>query len=115
MDVFGLCSFIVAWRFGGAGFMFVYVHMVSFCMMFLHCFSVHFMVFWQYCVVLLLITVNLLSCRKLFTLCSYSSCVSIAIAFLLSVFVMVSLFVDTLFFVCYWFPFFFPTIYVIQK
>jgi hypothetical protein len=44
MGVFGFCNFIVAWRFWGAGSMFVYLHTVSFCMM-LHCFSVCFVFF----------------------------------------------------------------------
>jgi hypothetical protein len=49
---------------------------------------------------LMMITVSLLSCMKLFTL--YSSCVNITIVFPFPAFVMVSLFVDTLFFyVCY--------------
>jgi hypothetical protein len=42
--------------------------------------------------------VNLLFCMKLFALCSYSCCVSITIVFPLSAFVMVSLFIDTSFF-----------------
>jgi hypothetical protein len=44
MAVFVLCNFIMVWRSGGAGFMFVYSHVVSFCMM-LRCFSVCFIFF----------------------------------------------------------------------
>jgi hypothetical protein len=40
-----LCNFIVAWRLGGVEFMFVSLHMVSFCMVLLLSFSVRFMVF----------------------------------------------------------------------
>jgi hypothetical protein len=39
MGVLGLCSFIVACRVGGVGFMLVYFHVCSFCVMFLFCFS----------------------------------------------------------------------------
>jgi hypothetical protein len=31
IGAFDLCNFIMVWRFQGAGFMFVYLHMVSFC------------------------------------------------------------------------------------
>jgi hypothetical protein len=57
MGVFGLCSFIVPCKFGAVGFMFVYFHAFSFCMILLHCFSVWFMNL-RYCWVgLLLISV----------------------------------------------------------
>jgi hypothetical protein len=36
MGVFGLCNFMVTWRFRGTGFMFVYLHTVSFCMLLLY-------------------------------------------------------------------------------
>jgi hypothetical protein len=41
---FGMCNFIVIWGFGGGGFMFAYLRMVSFCMM-LHYFCVRFTFF----------------------------------------------------------------------
>jgi hypothetical protein len=97
MGAFVLSNFIVAWRFGGAGFMFVYLHRVSFYKTLLHCFSVCFIIFFLYCCVgLLLITVNLLSCMKLFALCLHSGYVSILFFFCL--FFMVSSFVDISFF-----------------
>jgi hypothetical protein len=45
MGVPGLCSFIVAYRVGVVRFMFVYFHMRSFCIMFLFCFSICFIIF----------------------------------------------------------------------
>jgi hypothetical protein len=32
MGMLGLCNFIIAWRLECVGFMFVYLHIVSFCM-----------------------------------------------------------------------------------
>jgi hypothetical protein len=37
ISVFCLCDFIVAWRFGAVGFMFIYFHLFSFGIMILHC------------------------------------------------------------------------------
>jgi hypothetical protein len=45
IGVFGLCSFIVACMHGAVGFMFVYFHMCSFCIMYTHCFGVCFISF----------------------------------------------------------------------
>jgi hypothetical protein len=92
MGVFCLCSFIVACKFGAVAFMFVYSLAFSFCMIMLHCFSVFFMIFWYCWVRLLLISVYLIPCMKLFIFCFCSSFDSLTSVFHLSAFVEISLF-----------------------
>jgi hypothetical protein len=72
MGVFCLCSLIVACKFGALGFILMYFHLCSFCIMLLHWFNVCFMVFWYCWVGSLFIISNWLSCMKFFILFLYS-------------------------------------------
>lgn len=78
MGVFGLYSLIVACRFGAVAFMFVYFQIFSFCIVLLHSFSVYSTVFDSIGV---LIAVHSLSCKNVFILCLYSSCVLLEFCF----------------------------------
>jgi hypothetical protein len=59
-----LYRFIVACRLGAVGFMFIYFHLSSFCIILLHCLSVCFIVFWYCWDGSLFIGLNWLLCMK---------------------------------------------------
>jgi hypothetical protein len=47
---FGLFSFIVAWRYGAVGFIFIYFHSFYFDIVLQHCVIVCYIIFWYFCV-----------------------------------------------------------------
>jgi hypothetical protein len=46
IDLLSLCRFIVVWKLGAVGFIFMYFHMFSFGMILLHCSVMCFVIYW---------------------------------------------------------------------